>query len=88
MSAALGCQLRMHRTNARIVESRAYGERLLYLSVGSLHDECARAVNDTLGTAMHGCGGMIGIYAVSSGLGKVDAHPVVVNIMKDGACSI
>ena len=77
--------MRVHGSYARVVEAGRYGERLFYLAVVVLHDECARAVHYALGAAMYGGGGVVGVNAVASGLGQHNLHARVLDVVVNGA---
>ena len=67
-------QVRVHRTDAGIVESCTDGERFLYLSVVGLHDQRACSVYYALRAAVHRGGGVVGVNAVAA-LKKISFKP-------------
>ena len=78
----------MHRTYAGIVQAGTNREGLLDLSVVVLHHEHLRPMQDAGGAPVQGGGGVVGVPAVSAGLGEHDFHAVVVGIVVDGAGGI
>lgn len=78
-------QVGMHGSDAGIVESGGDGKSLFDLSVVSLHDECAGAVQNAFRTAMDRGGGIVGVNAMSTGLCEDDLYAGIVNIMVDRA---
>ena len=88
MTSASCCQVCMHRSNTRIIQTGTDGKGFLNLSILCLHHKRTGTVNDSLCTTMHGCSRVIGINTMTSSLSQINLNPLIIDIMIDGACSI
>ena len=59
-----------------------------FLDIFGILDEEAGSVDDTLGTTVHGSSGIVSVDAMTSSLGEVNLHPLIINIMVDGTSGI
>ena len=85
LRAAAGGQVRVHRPDARVIQSGGDRVRLGDLSVFRLHHQRPCAVDDAHSAQVDGGGRFAGVHALAAGFGQHNLHAPVVEVFVDGA---
>ena len=88
MTSASCCQIGVHWSDARVIQTGTDGEGFFYLTIFCLHHQGAGTVDDSLCTAMHGGSGIVGIDAMTGSLSQINLNTIIINVMIDGTCGV